>query len=297
MMDKQRIVCFGEVLWDCLPSGLFLGGAPLNVAYHLRQLGEEPWMVSAVGEDFLGEETLARIAAIGVDTRLIKSLPDVATGAVRVRLSGKGDASYDFLDPSAWDYLTIDPQLAGTADAFVYGSLAMRKDANRQQLESALASCKGLKICDVNLRPGFDDPDYALRLLELADLAKLNEDELATFVGGTVSANDPKPAMQCLAEKTGTSRICLTMGAQGAAYYDDGQFFQVPAKVVEVRDTIGAGDAFMARFIHGVLRGEAVQQTLQSAANLGAFIASKEGAQPEYDPQTYRSLAVSQVLQ
>jgi fructokinase len=287
-MDKQRIVCFGEVLWDCLPRGLFLGGAPLNVAYHLRQLGEEPCMVSAVGEDFLGEETLARMQAMGVEGRWVPSLPGRATGAVRVRLSGKGDASYDFLDPSAWDFLTVDPELAASADAFVYGSLAMRKQPNRQQLESALSRCKGLKICDINLRPGFDDLDYALRLLELADLAKLNEDELAILSGETVAIDNPKPAMQRLMEKTGTARICLTMGAKGAAYFDGGQVLSVPAKPVEVRDTIGAGDAFMARFIHGLLQKEPVGQTLEMAADLGAFIASKDGAQPEYDARPYR---------
>ncbi len=287
-MVKQRIVCFGEVLWDCLPRGLFLGGAPLNVAYHLRKLGEEPCMVSAVGEDFLGEETLARMQTMGVDGRWVSSLPDRATGAVRVRLSEKGDASYDFLDPSAWDFLSVDPELAASADAFVYGSLAMRKEANRQQLESALCRCHGLKICDINLRPGFNDLDYALRLLALADLAKLNEEELAILSGETVATDDPKPAMQRLMEKTGTSRICLTMGPKGAAYFDGEQLFSVPVKPVDVRDTIGAGDAFMARFIHGLLRKEEVEQALKMASNLGAFIASKDGAQPDYDAQPYR---------
>lgn len=286
-MQKKKILCFGEVLWDCLPQGLFLGGAPLNVAYHLQQLGDAPSMVSAVGSDFLGEETLARIQSKGLGTQHVQVIEDAPTGAVRVRLSQQGDASYDFLDPSAWDFLKVDKQLVHAADAFVYGSLAMRKQANRQQLESALEEFRGCKICDVNLRPAFNDLDYALKLLSLADVAKLNEEELQTLAGVAVDVDNPEPAMRRLAAKTGTSRICLTMGAKGAAYCDAEEFVQVSVQPVKVRDTIGAGDAFMARFIHGFLAAEPIKTTLQSAANLGAFIATREGAQPEYDASDF----------
>ncbi len=290
-MSEKNIICFGEVLWDCLPRGLFLGGAPFNVAYHLHRLGRLPLMVSSVGADFLGEETLERMDRAGLDTGYVKVRDDLRTGAVKVRVNEAGNAAYDILHPAAWDRIELDGddlrelRYAGCA---VYGTLAMRDTPNRKTLERLLDGFGGLKVCDVNLRPSFDDREYGLELMRRADVVKLNEEELEELTGEEVSMDAPETALGALRALTGNERVCVTFGAEGALFAEDGRIVRAASPPVEVRDTVGAGDAFTAALVERLLAGLNAAddpELLEWPCALGAFVASRDGAQPDYDPR------------
>jgi len=289
MTDRPAAICFGEVLWDCLPRGLFLGGAPFNVAYHLARFDFAARMVSAVGDDFLGGETRARVRRAGVDDAFLRADPELPTGAVQVRLDASGDAEYTILEPVAWDRIEIPdgalPELR-QADALVFGALAMRETPNRTTLARLLDGFDGLKVCDVNLRPTFDDLDYARELLGAADLVKLNDAEIERLTGRAASFDRPEAALEALAESTGASRICLTFGGEGAALRAGGSVARAASPEIAVRDTVGAGDAFTAALVDSMARGAGDPQAqVERACRLGAFVASQDGAQPAYDPR------------
>ncbi len=293
-MSQKSIICFGEVLWDCLPRGLFLGGAPFNVAYHLHRLGRLPLMVSSVGADFLGEETLERMDRTGLDTGYVKVRDDLRTGAVKVRVNEAGNATYDILHPAAWDRVELDDddlRELRYAGGIVYGSLAMRDTPNRRTLSRLLDGFGGLKVCDVNLRPSFDDREYGLELMSRADVVKLNDEELEELTGESISIQNPERGLEALRGLTGNERVCVTFGADGALFADDGVIVRAAAPKVEVRDTVGAGDAFTAAFVDRLMSGLAAEEDpdlLEWPCALGAFVAGQDGAQPSYDPADLR---------
>jgi fructokinase len=295
-MSATSIVCFGEILWDCLPRGLFLGGAPLNVACHLVRLGRRAAVVSAVGRDFLGDEALRRARHHGVDTAHIARLADYPTGVARVQLDAAGRAVYDFAAPTAWDFIRAgeaERAQVGQASALVYGSLAARHAVSHAALDSLLGVPGPLKIMDVNLRPPHDDRERVLALARRADIVKLNEDELVALTGGTFSAmDDPRPLLKKLRDETGVTRWCVTLGSRGAVWWEGGDLVRAAAPPVTVRDTVGAGDAFLAALVDGLTRFSVIdgskldpaqiQPLLVRACRLGALVASRDGACPEY---------------
>jgi fructokinase len=289
----SRILCFGEILWDCLPHGDFLGGAPFNVAYHLHKLGVEALMVSSVGRDDFGREALRRIAALGLSREFVAEDPEWPTGTVTVKLDARGNASYSFVDPVAWDRIPVTSALlerAAGCGAVIFGSLALRHETNRAGLHRLLSVRGPKKVFDVNLRPPFDDTARVLELARQADVLKLNDTELARLTGAAASAvadgAELERTARDLARDTGCSSICVTRGEQGAFWLLDGRALTATAPEVDVRDTIGAGDAFTAAFALGSVNGLAKrdpQAVLDRACKLGAFVASCDGAQPEYD--------------
>jgi len=295
-MRAASIVCFGEILWDCLPRGLFLGGAPLNVACHLTQLGRQAAVVSAVGADFLGDEALHRARDHGVDTAHLARLPDYPTGVARVQLDAEGRAVYDFAASAAWDFIRAgeaERARAGEATALVYGSLATRHAVSHAALGVLLKVPGPLKVMDVNLRPPHDDRARVLALARRADIVKLNEEELAALTGGTFSAmDDPRSLLKKLRDETGVTRWCVTLGSRGVVWWEGGDLVRAAAPPVTVRDTVGAGDAFLAALVDGLTRFGSVggsipdpvqiQPLLARACRLGALVASRDGACPEY---------------
>lgn len=286
-----RILCFGEVLWDCLPTGRLPGGAPLNVAYHLYRLGAVPLMISAVGTDALGDEMLSYLTSRGLNTEFIARHQRLPTGVVTVAVSAAGQPSYTIEEGVAWD------DIAGTGEwraaipgssAIVFGSLAARSAANRAALDELLATPGLLRVMDVNLRAPFDDPDLVLSLARRADWIKLNEHELAILAGREVTHGDWPgsllPAIEALAAATGCRRICVTAGERGAVSWNDGGCATASAPAIVVRDTIGAGDAFTAALVHGLLTAPGEDAAiLERACALGALVASLPGGQPDYD--------------
>ena len=291
---RVEAFAFGEILWDYLPSGRHAGGAPFNVCSHLVGLGIPAGILSAVGRDELGDELLRVADQKGVDTRFItRARPGLATGTVRAELDENQNASYDIVEPAAWDEIRLSPKSRKAvrgSRALIYGSLASRSRQNREELLSLLALTGPLKLCDVNLRPPFADPELALDLAQYANVLKLNETELVELVawirgGGEVAnarGDDQALSGACatLAEASGVPKICITRGARGAALWEPGQLVVVKAPSTHVRDTVGAGDAFMACLVHGILHAVDPRRILQNACSMGAFVTSKFGATP-----------------
>lgn len=280
------ILCFGEVLWDCLPEGLFLGGAPINVAYHLHRLGSHAVPVTAVGNDFLGDEIVRRLRAWKIPIESVYRHPGRPTGAVIVALDGAGQAGYTFLDNVAWDEIELSSvalESAEDAAAVIYGSLAQRSPHNRRQLARLLERGRSaMKVFDVNLRPPFDAPEIVWPLTRGADLIKLNNEELQRLLGRRLELADFESAARSFAQKTGCARICVTAGSHGAGLLDQDAWLWAPAKPVPVADTVGAGDAFLAALVHGLTSKQRPESSLGRACRLAEFVASRRGATPAY---------------
>ena len=281
-----EVLCVGEVLWDSLPEGLFLGGAPFNVACHLRATGTPVSMVSRVGSDRLGDEVLRRAARYGVGTDLIQVDPHMPTGFVRVHVDESGNGSYEICEPVAWDAIeATEPLLAraARARAIVFGSLAQRNTTTRATIERLwkVAFDQALMVCDVNVRPPYDELEVIRTSLGMADVVKLSDAELIRLAemfdwGG----RDERAMMQSLATQFGCSVVCVTRGSRGAALLHDGEFTEHPGFPAEVRDTVGAGDAFLAVLLAGLLAGSSDAELLQHANLMGAYVVTQFGALP-----------------
>lgn len=282
----HRVLCFGEVLWDLLPRGRFLGGAPLNVAYHLAQLGCAPVLVSAVGADALGDEALAAATLAGIDTGGTVRQARLPTGSAEVQLDGSGQARFRINQPVAWDEISVSTVLGSPApDAIVFGSLALRSPGNRAALARLLdVFPQAWTVCDLNLRPPFDDLAPLAPLLGRARLLKLNADEARRLCGRNSSDDDWERMTAELAASHGGATVCVTLGGDGACLRDGSHSWGLKAPPVEVRDTVGAGDAFTAALVAGRLRfpGHDWPRVLRAACSLGGFVASRDGAQPAY---------------
>jgi fructokinase len=285
-LTSKRVVCFGEILWDSLPRGLFPGGAPMNVAYHLKQLGAQPIPISSVGCDPLGEELLRRLKAWHVDTSGIGLHPTKPSGLARVALAN-GSPHFEIVEDVAWDAIELSAEALARAlqcDAIVFGSLAQRTENNRRQLATLLELCpKALKVYDVNLRPPYDSAEQVWALMQRADLVKLNDQELIRLMnesGPTVAAEE---AVRHFAKRAGVTKVCLTAGAIGAGLLLEGEWFWEPARPAAVRDTVGAGDAFLAALLTGLVEAKAPPaEILHRACRLAEFVVTQDGATPAY---------------
>ena len=282
----HNVLCVGEALWDCLPDGEFPGGAPLNVAYHLAKTGCTPWLVSSVGDDERGASLLSQLNAWGLARDFVRVDGARPTGVVRVRLDA-GLPSYDIAEDVAWDHLVASEALspiAQTADAIVYGSLAMRGPHNRKMLTHLIdRSPRALKVFDVNLRPPYDNPERIRQLAQHADLIKLNDEEIGVILGTEVSLADLSGSARKIASWADCDRVCVTAGADGAGLLDHNDWHWVRGERVVVSDTVGAGDAFLAALVAGLIQTPDVpSRALARASRLAAFVASKPGATPDY---------------
>jgi fructokinase len=291
---SNKFYAFGEILWDCLPSGRHAGGAPFNVCAHLAQLGCRASLISAVGQDALGDEIMGVARKKRVDTRFISRVrPGLPTGTTEATIDAEGDATYELVQPAAWDEITVsDEALAAVsgAAALTYGSLAASSPHNFLQLKRLLSVSGPVKFFDVNLRPPFADMRLVLDLARCADVIKLNTDELGFFASwlrtGEAAPGTPRRIEQIthtcaeVATATGVRRICVTLAEEGAALWDGECLTTAPSPRVEVKDTVGAGDAFMAGLMVGLTSGRPTQKVLENACQLGAYVASHHGATP-----------------
>lgn len=285
--EKLRILCFGEVLWDCLPSGRFPGGAPLNVAYHLHKLGCDALIVSAVGRDDAGDEMLAYLEKRGLSTEYIQRHPTLPTGSVDVILEN-GQPRYTIRENVAWDAIAPDEAVlraAHESHAIIYGTLASRSEISRKTLGALLEIEKPMRIIDVNLRAPFDDRARALDLARKADWIKLNLHEIGQLTARTIEPGELPAAVYALNELTAGERVCITLGDNGAIAWDVFIIVHQLSPKIKVCDTVGAGDAFTAAFVVGVLThkvNETLPAILRRANRLGSIVASLPGGQPEY---------------
>jgi fructokinase len=292
-MDAE-FFAFGEILWDCLPSGKHAGGAPFNVTAHLAQLGVSVSLISAIGRDPLGDEILEVAKDKGVDVDFVSRVRiGLPTGTVIATVDEKGNATYELVQPAAWDEIKVSAKAltaAAKARALTFGSLAGRSPYNLEQLDRLLAVQGPLKFFDVNLRPPFVDLELILGMAKRADVIKLNDGEagrLASWLqSGEAAPNTPRnrdeiaQASATIAEATNVPRICVTLAEEGAALWEGGNLVAVPAPKVVVKDTVGAGDAFMAGLMVGLTRNIDTRTVLENASRLGAYVASHYGATP-----------------
>ena len=289
---------FGEILWDCLPSGRHPGGAPFNVTAHLVQLGASASLLSAIGNDPLGEEILQVAKNKGVNIEFVGRHATLPTGTVLVSVDQKGNATYEIVEPVAWDEIEVPAEAAtavGNARGFIFGSLSCRSPRNIGIVRDLLSLPGPLKFFDVNLRPPYVDPGTILKLARQADVLKLNHEEvgkLAAYIRTgdltcppSMDTDAVAEAASILAEATDTTRICVTRAEDGAALWDNGNLIVAPAPHVEVKDTVGAGDSFTAGLMIGLTRGADVQSVLENACRVGAFVASQNGATPVFPPE------------
>lgn len=296
---NTEFYAFGEILWDCLPSGRHAGGAPFNVAAHLAQLGVSVSLISAVGRDSLGNEILQVAKDKGVSVEFVSRVRiGLPTGTVLVTVDANGNATYELVQPAAWDEIKVPAkalEAVAKARAFTFGSLAGRSPYNLEQLDRLLALKGPLKFFDVNLRPPFADMHLVMDMARRADVIKLNDGEVGRLAswnrtGEATPSTPSKPeavaeACAIIAEASHCSRICVTLAEEGAALWDRGTLVTAPAPKVVVKDTVGAGDAFMAGLMVGLTRGSDTRKILENACRLGAFVASHHGATPLFSEE------------
>ncbi len=289
MEKDSRIFCFGEVLWDEVNGEDFPGGAPLNVAYHMAKDSRfGVHVVSSVGADAAGRGLRSLIAGWSIDSRFVQSNPDYPTGRVVANVSDKQHIAYDILQPVAWDYIREDVELGRyirDVDCLVFGSLASRNRVSRQTLLNLL-SRKCLRVFDINLRGNYYDAETLSALLNNTDFLKISDEELAEAVRIFQPMIAPQPSeveqIRALMFRFGIGEVVVTRGADGASYYTADKQVDVAGVTVEVADTIGCGDAFLAAFLRHRFAGSSVQLALINAVLTGAFIATKQGGCPQY---------------
>jgi fructokinase len=284
-MIKPKIIGIGELVWDMLPGGKQLGGAPVNFAYWCNRLGAEGYPSSAVGNDELGREAIDSLSGTGLDLDYVQrnSLP---TGRVNVTISGNGIPEYDIVENVAWDALEADDkllQLAAKADAICWGSLAQRSEMSRGAITAILDATRGdcLKIFDINIRQQWYDKNIVTASLAKADVLKLNEDELplvAALLGLGKSGED---AIASLIGSFGLRYVVYTAGADlSEIHAAAGLLSRIPTPRVEVVDTVGAGDSFTAAFITSLLQGDPVAVCHLKAVETAAMVCTLHGAIP-----------------
>ena len=289
----KSIICFGEVLWDVLPDGRKLGGAPLNVALRAQSLGNKAKMISGIGKDQIGEELAREIIAHGGSLDHLQVSEVYATSEVLVELDEYGAASYEIKMPCAWDSISLrqkDMDAVEVADAFIYGSLVARSSTSRDTL-FALLDLASYKVFDVNLRPPHYTAERLIELMKPADFVKFNDDELFEICSYLdFKDRELEACVLFMAEYTGTDQVCVTLGKDGAVLFYNKVFYYNPGYKVEVADTVGAGDSFLASIISQLLNGIAPQNAIDFACAVGSIVASKNGANPEIPESEIRAM-------
>jgi fructokinase len=284
--SEPTILCIGEVLWDRLPSGSKPGGAPLNVAVHLKAIGYEVALASRIGSDNAGKDLLNFLNKSGVNTQFIQTDKNYPTSEVLVHLDENKNATYEICEPVAWDFVALNNELnqfAKKADVIVFGSLASRNKKTRETILQILEN-DGLKLMDVNFRPPFDKREVVETLLAKTNLVKLNDDELRVFAGWHEQNHlNENQLIEWLANYYKLQMVCVTKGENGALLYADNKIYAHPGFKIKTADTVGAGDAFLAGMVASILARKNPEEALSFACATGAFVASKKGATPKYD--------------
>ena len=279
----SRVVSFGEILWDKLPSGKVPGGAPLNFAYRLNSFQNSLSIISKVGDDPLGKGLTEFLNKNGLDTEHIQISKIYKTGEVNVSIDKNGIADYDILNPVAWDDISLNLkniELTKNSSVFVFGSLICRNMTSRRTLKELLKIAP-FKLFDINLRSPYYNMNLIEELMLSSDFIKFNYEEIEEI--STIYINKKatlENMIETISEKTKTKNICVTMGEKGACYYTNNSFYYQDGFKINVLDTVGAGDSFLATLVEGILNKTKPQEILKKACAVAALVASKEGATP-----------------
>ncbi len=282
---SHKVFGIGEILWDLLPSGLQMGGAPTNFTCHAHALGADAGIISRVGEDDLGREICVRLQALGVSVSGVGTDATHSTGTVSVELDGAGQARYTIHENVAWDHLQASPTLLAAmqqADAVCFGSLAQRsaesRKAIRQLVEATPAAA--LRVFDINLRQKFYSEELLDASFALANVVKLNDVELGIVSHIFKLGDTPETQMAALLDRWHLRAVACTRGAHGSLLFDGASWSDQAGLPAEVSDTIGAGDSFTAAMTIGLLRGWSLEKIGSTANEVAAFVCSCAGATP-----------------
>jgi fructokinase len=284
---KFLVVGLGEILWDMLPGGKQLGGAPTNFAYHSHVLGVEGVVASCVGQDELGKEIIESLTGLGLSTDYIAIDGARPTGTVTVEVDSEGKPEYTIHEDAAWDFIPSSPELlelAAQADAVCFGTLSQRsatsQETVRQFLDATNSGC--IRVYDINLRQHYYSKEIIDDMLKRAEVLKLNDDELPVVASLLGIAGDDNAVLGSILKRYGLLLIVLTMGGDGSLLFADGEISTCQIfNPVEIADTVGAGDAFTAAVTTGLLHGKKLDEINKFANRLAGFVCTQNGATPK----------------
>ncbi len=282
---SKKLVCYGEILWDILPAGEWPGGAPMNVAYHLHKLKCDATLISRVGTDKHGADLLALLSQWGIGTEYVSTNRYHPTGIVYGLPGDAHEMKYDIVFPSAWDLIIWDERFSSLmqhSEYLVFGSLACRNHTSANTLFTLLEAAK-TKVLDINLRPPHFSYQVVEQLLHKANILKLNLEELELIAGRYAALPTVSDKVQLLQDRFNIPTIVVTLGSAGAMLNMEGNIYRHPGYRVQVADTVGSGDAFLAGMLSKLIDEVPPAAMLDFACAMGALIASYSGACPDYD--------------
>jgi fructokinase len=284
--NNYTLVGLGEILWDMLPTGKQLGGAPANFAYHAQALGANGVVVSCIGDDDLGKEVLSRLGGLGLDCRYIAVDKAHPTGTVTVKLDENGEPDFTIHENVAWDFIPLSAdllELADRTDAVCFGSLCQRLEVSRDTVRRFLQATKPdcIRVFDINIRQSFYNKDIVHAMLGLSNVLKLNDEELTIVADLLDITGSQSDILSQLTQRYKLRVIALTRGARGSRLYAQGQDSSHPGFSAQVADTVGAGDSFTAMMTLGLLRGEELYKINEDANRIASYVCSQSGATPE----------------
>lgn len=280
-----EIFGIGEVLWDLLPAGRQLGGAPGNFVYHATALGGKGSLITRVGADDDGRLILKQLGDLGISTNLVQVDPVAPTGTVSVKLSEEGVPDFTIHTGVAWDRIEALPaalESLKTADAVCFGSLGQREDVSRGSIQRLLAATPDtcLRVFDINLRQHFYSREIIENSLRLSNILKLNDAELPVLANifGLNGSQDEQ--LRHLAAAAELDLIALTRGSQGSLLFRGGELSDFPSQPANIVDTVGAGDSFTAAMVMGILKGFTLEEINVKANQIARFVCESSGATP-----------------
>lgn len=282
----RPVIGIGEILFDLLPQGPQLGGAPANFAYHVTQLGGRGYAVSAIGKDALGEKVKSILAEKNLDA-VIPEI-DCPTGVVEVTLDEKGVPSYNIIQNVAWDNVPYTPQMKSLAQdcaAVCFGTLAQRGEVTRSTIKAFLSDTPQdcLKVYDINLRQHYYSKDLIEDSLKVSDILKINDEEIVIVSALLGLSDDSVEACRQLIGSYGLRMVILTRGGDGSDVITSESVISRKPLEVKIADTVGAGDSFTAAFVQSYLGGKPLDECHRIANEVSSYVCTKSGAMPEYD--------------
>ena len=279
----SKIICFGEILWDVFPTHKTIGGAPLNVALRLQSFQNEIALISCLGDDKSGTELQLQLQKNSISSYYIQKDKEYKTSTVAISLDKNGSASYLINHPCAWDNIQLNSELKSlvkSSEAFVFGSLVARSNTSRNTLIKLLTFSK-FSVFDLNLRPPHYNISSIKVLMNAANFIKFNDDEITEISKSLgIQGESIEHTISYVATYSNTASICVTLGEKGAILYYEKRFFYSKGYQVEVADTVGSGDSFLATLIDALLKREDPQLAIDRACAVGALVAKSSGANP-----------------
>lgn len=285
MKEQPLIAGIGELLWDVLPSGKQLGGAPFNFVFHAIQAGCNGYAVSSIGRDRHGEELLNNIHELGLSDQYIQE-NEFPTSTVTIKLDESGHPDFTIHENVAWDHIrwnTDMEKLAQKLDAVCFGSLAQRNPESEHSIRSFIGATRPecLRVFDINLRQKYYSKEIILNSMRLSDILKLNEDELPVVSGYFDFNGPPEKQLDQLLTHFGLKYVIYTLGSRGSIIKSSVESSIAKVPKIKMADSVGAGDSFTAVFVAGILKGIPLKETHEKATEIAAYVCTRKGATPK----------------